>query len=118
MANAVWPPSLPPQVLLAGYAEAPPETVLRTQMDAGPAKLRSRTTAAPRPIGGAVVLTSAQLATLDGFYVATLSGGALPFDWQHPRTLAAATFRFLSPPQYTALGGGHWQASLSLEAMP
>ena len=116
MAN--WPASLPQQVLLDGYGESAPDGALRTQMDAGPAKLRRRTTAVVRTVSGAVVLDASQVATLDSFYLNSLSGGTLAFDWTHPRTLAAASFRFTAPPAYVPIGGGHWRASLALEILP
>lgn len=116
MAN--WPATLPQQVLLDGHSEGVPDTAIRTQMDAGPAKLRQRTTTAVRPIAAALLLTSAQVTTLDTFYVSTLSGGTLDFDWEHPRTKAAATFRFTAPPTYVPLGNGIWRTALALELMP
>lgn len=35
----VWPVTLPQDVLIDGYDEKVPEMTLRTQMDAGPAKV-------------------------------------------------------------------------------
>jgi hypothetical protein len=68
-----------------GYQGRFAETVLRTSMDAGAAKLRGRFTAAPRQIEVTFRMTAAQVAVLRDFYQETTGGGALPFDWVHPR---------------------------------
>lgn len=119
MANAVWPASLPQNPLLAGFTESPPNLTIRTPMEAGPPKLRRRATAGVRPLPLQVALTKAQVATLDAFYLTTLAGGSLPFDWTHPRTAAAATFAFTAPPSYTPLGSDlNYSVQLPLEVRP
>lgn len=122
MANPVWPLTLP-QDVLQGHTETPPVMIIRTDMDRGPAKQRRVRTAAPRPIDIAVELESrAQVTAFLDFFHDTLAGGALPFDWTHPRTLAATTFRFReanrSPPKPRHVGGETWQVDLALEIMP
>lgn len=114
----VWPATLPQYPLQEGFKETAPNTVTRTEMDAGPAKLRRRFTAAPRPFTLNLDLTETQAETLDAFYLTTLEGGSLSFDWLHPRTKQTATFRFLSPPDYTPSGGLYWTATVNLELMP
>ena len=119
MANPTWPPGLPQLVAVEGYGEAPPETAVRTTMDAGPAKVRRRTTAGIRPLSVQLDLDAAQVETLDAFYVATLEGGALAFDWVHPRTQAAASLRFVRPPAYRPQGSdAAWRTVLQLEVLP
>lgn len=115
---ASWPVTLPQDVLVQGYAEAFPSTTLRTQMDAGPAKTRRRFTASVRPLRVTMPLTRAQVALLDTFYTDTLEGGALEFTWTHPRTLAAVTLRFVSPPQPVPDSGAWWRVDLDLEVLP
>ncbi len=111
MANPTWPASLPQRVAVDGYGEGPPDTTVRTRMDAGPAKVRRRFTAGVRPL-------SLQI-DLDGFFGTTLLGGALAFDWVHPRTQAAVTLRFVRPPAYRPLASdAAWQAVLQLEILP
>ena len=95
-----------------------PDMVVRTEMDAGPAKLRRRFTAAVRPLKGRIEITRAQAATLETFYVTTLAGGALPFDWTSPRTLETVSMRFVSPPRVGILKGTVWFADLDLEILP
>lgn len=115
---ASWPATLPQLPLAADHAEAPPDIVLRTQMEVGPAKLRRRTTAGASPLTAGFILNETQVATLRTFYESTLSGGALPFDWLHPRTGAAISCRFLEPPGQSAPSAGFYHVICRLEVMP
>jgi hypothetical protein len=115
---AAWPGTLPDWVLSQGYGEKPPDQLLRSQVEQGPAKVRRRYTAAPRPVQVSIAVTAAQLETFDAFYLTTLEGGALTFDWQHPRTGVSKTFRFVKQPEYTHLGGLQYTVSMDLEIMP
>lgn len=118
MANPVWPVSLPQDPLIDGYDERAPDVLARTEMDAGPDKVRRRFTAGVRPMRLTVALTRTQVQTLDDFHVTTLQGGALPFDWTHPRTLATVAFRFTEPPSYKPQSQTDWLAALALEILP
>lgn len=119
MSAVTWPASLPQEPLVEGFIEQAPNTLIRSQMEAGPAKVRRRFTSGPRNFDCQLYLSPAQVETLDGFYVSTLAGGALSFDWKHPRTQAAVTFRFIEPPSYKPVKrGAAWQASLRLEVLP
>jgi hypothetical protein len=113
-----WPSSLPDYVLQQGHNEALANVSMRSQMDAGPAKVRRRFTAGPRMVNAIVRLTTGQTLTLDTFFETTLVGGSLAFDWVLPRTQASRSFRFTSPPEYRPVGPGIWDATLKLEAMP
>jgi hypothetical protein len=115
---ATWPATLPQLPLIQGASEKPPETTIRTNMDAGPAKVRGRFSAGVRPWKMQLVLTTAQVAILDDFYVSTLSGGANRFTWVNPRTTSSAEFRFTAPPEYVPLGGGRYTVAMQLEQMP
>lgn len=114
---ATWPATLPSSPLADGFNEQPPNLAIRTDMDAGPAKVRRRFTAGVRPMTVMFLLTKAQVATLDEFYTSTLSGGTIRFDWTHPRTGSAVEFRFTAPPEYRA-DSDLWQVTMSLEIMP
>ncbi len=119
MTNIVWPASLPQEPLTQGFSEQAPSTAIRSQMEAGPPKVRRRFTAGVRNIECQLRLTPAQVDTLDAFFGSTVAGGALPFDWKHPRGGTAVTFRFVEPPSYTPVARGTlWQASLRLEILP
>lgn len=114
-----WPNTLPQLVMTSGYQEAYPWAVLRTEMDAGPAKVRRRSTAAPRPITAQIRCSSAQLADFESFVATDLAGGALAFTWVEPRTQSAASFRLREAPGYVPSAGGQWWTiTLPLELLP
>jgi hypothetical protein len=112
-----WPNTLPAP-LLDSFSESPPDNILRTSMDKGPDKVRRRTTADVRPVAFSLMLTKAELQTLDDFYVVTTFSGSVEFDFEHPRTLATVSARFVEPPAYSERGGVAYLASVSLEILP
>lgn len=118
MPNPVWPAALPQKALKEGYRETASDNLLESQMDAGPAKIRRRFTTRSRMFQMTIACTASQAATFLSFFETTLKDGSLPFDWVHPRTGAAATFRFRKPvPQIVPRGGGHVDITLNLEML-
>lgn len=119
MADIDWPAGLPQRPSWTNYQETPPNLVVRTQMDSGPPKVRRRFTAGVRPFKcGFDVLTATEIATLDDFFLNTTGGGALRFNWIHPRTGVAAELRFVSAPAYTAIGGLSYSVTMDMEILP
>lgn len=114
---ATWPSTLPQRPLAEGFTESVVPSVVRTDMDVGPAKMRRRYTSEVRVYSMGLLLTTAQVATLDTFYYTTL-GCVDEFDWTDQRTGAAISYRFRSPPAYSEAGPGYWRTSLDLEALP
>lgn len=112
---AAWPASLPQFVSSDGYDESPPKTTIRSSVDVGIAKQRSRTTGGARPISATVEMTLAQVETLDVFFVTTLVNGSLSFTWVHPRTQVASTLRFTDVPKYPAESTVTFKVTLPLE---
>lgn len=118
MANAVWPTSLPQYVLEQGYQESLPDNNLESSVDAGLAKIRPRFTAQFQRFVVTVQMDQAQSATFRDFFNNTLSTGSQPFDWVHPNTRAACTFRFRKPaPQASSQGGFYSLWTLNLELL-
>ena len=118
MAAVTWPAALPDDVL-AGYSEGTGGAVLRSSMDAGPAKVRRRFTAVARPIDVTIELTRAEVQVFLDWFDGTLAAGALDFDWVHPRTRTAAEFRFRETDvQFRHAVGELWRADLKLEILP
>lgn len=116
---ATWPAGLPQTPDTQGQVEKPADLLLRTQMDAGPAKVRRRYTAGVRPFNCTFFMTKAQVATLETFYVTTLTGGADAFDWAHPRTGVTESWRFVAPPEYRPRGAGlYYDVVCALEQLP
>ena len=98
MANIVWPSSLPQRPTVGGYQERFADTVLRTAMETGAAKTRRRFTAAPRQVEVTFRVNAAQAAIFKSFFEETTAGGALPFDWVHPRHSRTKPRTFPKPP--------------------
>lgn len=115
---AVWSASLPQTVLQQGYREQAPQNKLRTQMDAGPPKMRRRYTAGVRQIRAMSNMTTTQIADLKTFHNTTLQGGALAFDWTDPVAGGTVSFRFVTEPSWEPLSGNRYRVSLDLEIMP
>lgn len=117
---ASWPAGLPQKLLVDGYSQGLGAGVLAYAPEAGPALTRRRFSATVKPLAGVVEMTSAQLATLKGFFDTELIGGSLAFTFPDPLGGSALLVRFLadSPPKWSALGGDYYSVSLALEILP
>lgn len=116
----VWDPDLP-QCLEQGWSEVLPKTTIRTEMDAGPSKVRQRFTTKVGRLSGSIILTLTQVPILRTFYSDDIEGGALPFEWVHPLDHSARLFRFVEEPTITNLWRGgvrYCRAALALEMLP
>ncbi len=117
MATYDWPSNLPQELLQNGFNNSFPNTLVRTQMDEGPDKVRRWGTAAIEPVKGQLILDFDEYGYLRTFYDTTLDGGAEKFNWVHPITKVAVEFRFVLPPVITSIGI-QFLASLDLEITP
>ena len=115
-----WPATVPDYLIKDGLSETAPQNAIRTNMDAGPPKVRRRGTAAVRPISGRIKMTATQADALDTFYTTTTKYGTLDFEWKHPRTRATVSMHFVGAPAFAPYGteGNRWIASLALEILP
>lgn len=113
---ATWPAAPFPQAPEpAGYSNVEADNVIRSPMGYGPAKLRQRTSQAIRNVKMSFFLDATDTATLDAFYITTLSR-VDSFTWIDHRDNSAATYRFVSPPAYTPFGSAsYWDIQLDLE---
>lgn len=126
MADAVWPAGLDDLApLLVSWTKTEPNLVARSQMDAGPDKVRRRLTAGVTLHIIEICVTRTQLTTIfRPFWTDTIEAGALPFQWRDWETQEDADFRFLEPPTERPLrprGSGtndHWLVSFRLEQLP
>jgi hypothetical protein len=118
MANPSWPGTLPAFVLESGYAEDLPDTNVESKMDAGPDKIRPRFSTANRRFTVVVRMDSSQTATFETFWDTTLKKGSIVFDWVHPRTRVATTYRFRRPPpKPRPFGGDAVDWTINLESV-
>lgn len=119
-----WPATLPALPIVEGYVESPANCVLRTAMDAGPAKVRRRFTSGPIPISASLIMTSTQLNAVspngfNAFYVSDCSNGSAEFTWHNPRTNSDVTMRFVGVPKYEPVGSSaNWRVSFEVEILP
>ena len=117
MADISWPATLYGFILKEGFQEKPPDNILRTNMDVGPAKVRRRGTAAVREFSVQMFFSKALLATFETFYVTTSKHGSLAFSYKSPRTETTLDHRFASVPTYAKKDQGYI-VSFQLELMP
>ncbi|MGD9850102.1 MAG: hypothetical protein AB7T38_02425 [Nitrospirales bacterium] len=115
---AVWPSLLPRFSIVENFTEQPPDTVVRSPMEEGPAKTRQNPNPKPGTIRFQKRLTREQTVILDQFWTETLAKGVLSFQDYHPRTLALKSFRFTARPGFQHLSGPQWLASMELEILP
>lgn len=109
----VWPASLPaPRI---GWSERKLSNTVRTETDAGPAKVRRRYTKAVRQLELEYAMTAAQVVTLDAFHTSTLADGVERFEMAHPRTGVTHEFRFVEPFQTTGLARGLYAVRVVLD---
>lgn len=109
-----WPSSLPvPTDQSMQYAPLV-DPVQTTQMETGAPKRRRRFTNVPLAFTATLILTSAQVDTLDTFIVTTLQD-VDSFDWKDFRDGSAATYVFTKRPVYSMLAQGLWSASIELQ---
>lgn len=120
MAYATWPTTLPQAPLADSTTSAQPvSNAIRSNTEAGVAKMRRRFTAVATPFNCSIKVTSAQLATLRTFYKTTLLD-VLPFTWVDFATGAAANYRFIQRPQESFVQGSvdRWIVAMQLEVLP
>lgn len=116
MAEILWPAELPQVLILDNLSAEKQNNVIRTQMDAGPQKIRRRYTVATKNFSGQIVVTEAQRRVLEDWYDNDLASGALRFLMKDPQTLILSQFRFREHYKEDSLNGV-WKITLSLEKM-
>ncbi len=113
-----WPSTLQDKVNTQGFNLEVGDTAIRSDVDVGPVKVRRRFTRGIDKMSVTINLTESQFEDLEFFFKTTLNGGVNVFEWTHPITGTAQSFRFIGPPKYTPLGGIEFSASFELEIMP
>jgi len=115
-----WPPTLP-QVPQKGYTEDKGFILIKTPMDAGPAKVRKRGKR-PNVLNVSFLMTSTDITTLEYFVEYTILGTAR-FAFPHPRTGTLTEVRIMPQGEgvmynISYLAPGYYTVSLQLEVMP
>ncbi|WP_147613864.1 hypothetical protein [Treponema pectinovorum] len=115
MSTIEYPASLP-LMRLEGMQTQRKSNVVRTEMDAGPAKARRRYTVSSKYFTGTILLKSYERETFEAWYKHTLCDGILRFKMKDPQTLSYGEFRFSE--DYTESNtDGLWQITMKLEKM-
>lgn len=114
-----WPSTLPNSVLLSSFSSSFSDGRIISNMDAGPAKIRRRTTASTKPLNGSIIVNKTQLAQLETFVQTTLLGGSLPFIFPDQITNQNRVVRFAETlPNIKAITTDTYSVELSLEVLP
>lgn len=124
MADTSWPDDLPDkQFLEIGFVRQ--NGSIRTNMDKGPDKVRSRSSATVQRTEIPMILDGNEMENLDDFYENDLNGGSKKFDWEHPINDDTVEMRFIEPPQnFSCKKGGSkqgdriWEGAIKLEILP
>lgn len=120
MAIPIWPSSLP-QMPLDNYSETTGVLIIRTQTDAGPAKMRRRGQRSDT-LSVSYNMSTTQVAALRTFVQDTLQG-VLRFSYPHPRTGSAVEVRIVPQGDGNLFNTSYilpnyYQVSLQLEVLP
>lgn len=115
-----WPISLQQKFDVDGFQKKIGRTKVATDMDIGPAKVRSRFTDAVDGYECQIRLDYSEMATFETFYKTTLGNGTLPFLFDDPFTGLKIPFRFSpeSDPVIRPLGGRVFIVTMSWEKLP
>ena len=115
---ATWPSQLQQKLNEDGFSYNIGPTVVRTEMDIGPAKVRRRFTKSVDTLTAIINLTVSEYSVFTYFYDTTLNGGSTTFNFLHPITGATIEARFVSDPSIRSIGGDKFQASMEWEILP
>lgn len=115
MASISYPSGFP-IMRLEGMQTERISSVVRTEMDAGPAKARQRYTVSSKYFSGSVILTSDQRTAFEYWYKNTLGNGVLRFNMTDPQTLDTNEFRFAEDYGEESVEG-LWKITMKLEKM-
>lgn len=113
-----WPLSLQQKLDAESFEKRLGNTLLRSDMDVGPAKVRSRFTDAVDGYTCSILLDFDQHSDFVTFYKTTLGNGSRQFLFNDPFTEEPTAFRFAEPPVIRALGGRTFRVSMNWERMP
>lgn len=122
MAIPQWPTANNfPQSPQKGFSESVGVNVIRSPMDAGPAKQRRRAKR-PSTMDLSFILTTAQTQTLESFIENDLEG-VRRFNFTHPRLYTTVEVRIVPQSEgeffrLQYLAPGYWQTSMKFEILP
>lgn len=117
MSTPSWPATLPPP-LAEGYERQLGTNQIRSQPDAGPAKVRRRGTASVDVVAVSLLCTAAQRDAFEAFYRETLKDGTLAFQWADPAGGGPRRYRFTDQKVAIRPRRAKWLVAFKLERLP
>lgn len=118
MSIATWPSNFQQLINEQGFQIEFGETLLRSDMDIGPKKVRRRFT---RPIdmySTTINIYQSEAIAFRQFFNTTLNGGATSFYFTDPFTNVVEVFRFTKPPSISPIGSaGHYRVTMNWEKL-
>ncbi len=112
-----WPVGLQQKLNAEGFQVKFGNTAMRTDMDVGPAKVRSRFTDAIDVYTCTIFLDYSDYSTFRTFFKTTLNNGVNRFDFTDPFTNTSAEFRFAEEPDISPIGGTVFRVGMTWEKM-
>ena len=113
-----WPETLPQRGLTDGYQSGTGDGRLRSDNDAGAAKVRRRFSAVVRPLSIIFEMTTEQLSTFRTFVSDDLAGGIMPFTFPAQGEAGTWTVQMgREMPQWSPRGLG-WAVKMDLVILP
>lgn len=114
----VWPASLSALLSEAEFGYEFGDTAVRSTVDVGPSKVRSRYTKGVDDVRASIDVHRDDWEDLENFYKTSLGNGVLTFYYDHPIKGGQCEWRFKAPPNTSPLGGEYFRISLSWELIP
>ncbi len=113
-----WPVSLQQFINVSSFQIQLGDTTVKSSVDTGLAKVRSRYTAAVDVWTTSINLDMTSYQTFVDFFRTTLANGTLPFAFLNPFNSTTETFRFQGAPQISPIGGTTFTVSMVWERLP
>lgn len=114
---ATWPVSIQQLLNESGFSLQVGNTVLRSDMEIGPAKVRRRMTKSNDILSATIILNHSEYHTFYTFFDVSLNGGATSFNFAHPITGVLTEFRFRKEPVFRSIGGGNFEVAMEWESL-
>lgn len=112
-----WPSTLQDKVNAAGFRNQFGSSKIRSTVDVGPAKVRSRFTTRIDQYSSTINLTLGEYDTFKNFYDTTLNNGVETFLFLDPLTDTEKTFRFVGDPSISHIGGNEFIVQMTWELL-
>ena len=112
-----WPISLQQVLNEDSFSFKGGDTVLRSDTDTGPNKVRRRFTNSIDTMSASINITSAEYTTFINFFDITLNGGVNVFQLNHPITGVLSDWRFIGSYTISSIRGGNFKLGFNLELM-